>query len=77
MSKAALNMGVRVLSSSLARRGLTCVVLSPGWVKTDMGGRNAPVDPETSVRGMRRVINRLTRADTGGFFDYRGKPVPW
>jgi NAD(P)-dependent dehydrogenase (short-subunit alcohol dehydrogenase family) len=77
MSKAALNMGVRVLAASLAPRGITCVVLAPGWVKTDMGGASAPVDPRTSIRGMRRLIDGLTRADTGGYYDYRGKVVPW
>jgi NAD(P)-dependent dehydrogenase (short-subunit alcohol dehydrogenase family) len=77
MSKAALNMGVRTLSSGFAPRGIICVVLSPGWVRTDMGGRNAPVDAPTSVRGMRRVIHRLTRSDSGRFYDYQGKAVPW
>jgi len=51
--------------------------LHPGWVKTDMGGAAAPVTPEDSVAGMRRVLDRVGMADTGGFFNYDGSPLPW
>lgn len=74
-SKTALNMAWRTLA--LAERDLTCVVLHPGWVQTRMGGANAPVTPEESIAGMRRVIDGLTQEDSGEFFDYRGERVPW
>jgi NAD(P)-dependent dehydrogenase (short-subunit alcohol dehydrogenase family) len=74
-SKTALNMAWRTLA--LANRDLACAVLHPGWVQTRMGGPNAPVQPEESIAGMRRVIDGLTSADSGEFFDYQGNRVPW
>jgi len=74
-SKTALNMAWRTLA--LANRDLTCAVLHPGWVQTRMGGANAPVEPQDSIAGMRRVIDGLTREDSGEFFDFKGERVPW
>jgi len=74
-SKTALNMAWRTLA--LANKDLTCAVLHPGWVVTRMGGPNAPVQPEESIAGMRRVIEGLTPADSGEFFDFQGNRVPW
>lgn len=76
-SKAALNMFVRTLAGELADKRYVCVVLSPGWVQTEMGGAGAPLSPEKSVRGMLDVIDRTTPKESGGFFDYRGKEQPW
>jgi NAD(P)-dependent dehydrogenase (short-subunit alcohol dehydrogenase family) len=74
-SKAALNMLVKGLAAT--QRDIIVVALSPGWVRTDMGGESAPLSPEASVSGMRRVIAGLTIADTGKFLSYEGKPIPW
>jgi NAD(P)-dependent dehydrogenase (short-subunit alcohol dehydrogenase family) len=76
-SKAALNMFNRSLARELADEGFTCVVISPGWVRTDMGGSRAPLSPAESIQGMITVINGLTTEDTGGFFNYRGERLPW
>lgn len=75
MSKAALNMGMSCLAIELLPRDVKVAVLHPGWVKTDMGGEEAPLSPEDSVAGLRQVIAGLTT--TGGFFDYTGKQLPW
>ncbi|MFQ5954866.1 MAG: SDR family oxidoreductase [Kiloniellales bacterium] len=76
-SKAALNAAVVSLTGDLAARGITAVVIHPGWVKTDMGGPGAALTPARSVAAMRRVFQRLTAADAGRFFNHDGATVPW
>ena len=76
-SKAALNMLVKGLAANLQAKGVVVVALSPGWVRTDMGGAGAPLAPETSVSGLRHVIAGLKPADSGKFLSYDGTPIPW
>ena len=76
-SKAALNNVMKSLSVDWRRDGIIAVVLDPGWVKTDMGGKNAPTPPEQSVAGMRKVIAGLTLADSGKFLRWNGRERPW
>jgi NAD(P)-dependent dehydrogenase (short-subunit alcohol dehydrogenase family) len=76
-AKAAANAMVRSLAVDLAPRGVICIALSPGWVRTDMGGPAAPVSPEDSVTGMRRVIDGLDLGSTGRFLVYDGSTLPW
>jgi hypothetical protein len=52
-------------------------VLSPGWVKTDMGGPNANLTPEQSITGMRKVIADLTPDVTGTYWNFDGRTLPW
>ena len=58
-------------------RGLACVLLSPGWVKTRMGGGGAEITAEESVGDMRALIERLTLDDTGRFLRRNGSELPW
>jgi len=76
-SKAAVNMVVKSLSIDLAPRGITCIVMNPGWVRTDMGGPGGKISPAESISGMRRVIGTLKPADTGKFFNHDGGVYPW
>jgi NAD(P)-dependent dehydrogenase (short-subunit alcohol dehydrogenase family) len=76
-SKAALNMFTRTLALELKDEGITCIVMSPGWVRTDMGGPNANLSPNESITGMRKVIEDLTLADTGSYWNYDGTTLPW
>ena len=76
-SKTALNQFNKIWSVELASDGFTCVVLHPGWVRTDMGGPNASYSPEESVAGLVNVIEALTPEDNGGFYDFQGNPIPW
>ncbi|MGE6659917.1 SDR family oxidoreductase [Pseudomonas sp. NPDC077408] len=76
-SKAALNHMTRTFVSELGETGLTVLSMHPGWVKTDMGGDQAPLDVETSTRGM---VEQVTRAVGHGghlYLDYQGEPLPW
>jgi len=76
-SKTALNMEWRSLSIDTASRGLICVVLHPGWVRTDMGGSAAPITIDQSVPAMVRVIDGLAPADNGRFINYDGTAIEW
>jgi NAD(P)-dependent dehydrogenase (short-subunit alcohol dehydrogenase family) len=77
VSKAALNMAVRLAAIPMAEQGIRSVALHPGWVKTDMGGPSAPLEAPESVSGMLRVIDTLPADARGDFIDYRGETLPW
>jgi NAD(P)-dependent dehydrogenase (short-subunit alcohol dehydrogenase family) len=76
-SKAALNAAMKSLSIDLKDRGIGVLILHPGWVRTDMGGPQAPTSPEESVAGMRGVMDRFTPAASGRFINFRGEELPW
>jgi NAD(P)-dependent dehydrogenase (short-subunit alcohol dehydrogenase family) len=76
-SKAAVNMVMRSAAIDLKGRRIVCVVINPGWVKTDMGGPGAPLIPQESVTAMRRLIASLRLKDSGKFYDYSGNAYPW
>jgi NAD(P)-dependent dehydrogenase (short-subunit alcohol dehydrogenase family) len=76
-SKAAVNMVMRSVAAELVPRGITCVVVNPGWVKTRMGGAGAPLPVQDSVAAMRRLFERLRPGDSGKFFDHDGGEHPW
>lgn len=76
-SKAAVNMVMKNLAIQLKPRGIAACTLHPGWVKTDMGGANAPIDVHQSVAGMRAVIDQLSVDNAGRFIAYDGQQIPW
>jgi NAD(P)-dependent dehydrogenase (short-subunit alcohol dehydrogenase family) len=76
-SKVALEMFMRRLAAELKGEGFICIALDPGWVKTDMGGPNAPLTPPESVAGMRKVLDGLKPEDTGKFWSHDGTLDPW
>lgn len=73
-SKAALNAYWAALARELP---VPVVLLHPGWVQTDMGGRSAPLAAADSVAALRRVIAGLTPKDSGSFLGHDGSPIPW
>jgi NAD(P)-dependent dehydrogenase (short-subunit alcohol dehydrogenase family) len=77
MAKAALNMMSKSLAVDLRGDGITSIVINPGWVQTDMGGEHAAITPAESVRGMLRVIESATLAETGEFLDWKGGRYPY
>lgn len=76
-SKVALNAVMKSLAVDLESRGITVFVLHPGWVKTDFGGPSALISADESVSGMRSVISGARLDDSGAFFNYDGKSIPW
>ncbi|RAS20486.1 SDR family oxidoreductase [Paraburkholderia bryophila] len=77
-SKAALNDALKL--ASLEARRATCVSLHPGWVRTDMGGAQAAIEPARSVTGMREVLAQAAAMHeefNGRFYQYDGTPLDW
>jgi NAD(P)-dependent dehydrogenase (short-subunit alcohol dehydrogenase family) len=77
LSKVALNMAMRNMHLELSGEGFITLAIDPGWVRTDMGGPQAPLLPEESVRGILQVIDRSTAEHGGRFLRYDGSELPW
>ncbi len=75
MSKVALNMFNMCLAKEFPQ--LTCLVLHPGWVQTEMGGAGATVPVRDCSLGLYKVITGAKSAQSGGFFNYTGEALPW
>ena len=76
-SKAALNMLTKQTAIDLAQFGIKVVSLSPGWVKTEMGGPEAKYEIMDSVKKILSVTDHLTTEQNGGFWGEDGKEIPW
>lgn len=82
-AKAGLNALLHGASVELARshKHLACVCLHPGTVATDFttkyAGRHPTVAPDKAAARLLAVIEGLTAADSGRFYDYAGKEIPW
>ena len=76
-TRTALNQVVKSLSIDLEKDHVNVLAMSPGWVKTDSGGKGALIDIKTSVVGMINVISKLNRESSGSFMDYKGEIIPW
>lgn len=77
MGKAAQNMATVLLAHALAERGIVVVALHPGWVRTDMGGARAELEPAEAVAALLGLIAGLAPRDSGRFLDRNGQPLPW
>lgn len=76
-SKAALNSVMKSLSVVLKERGIRVNMLSPGWVRTDMGGADAPLSAQQSATMLYDNIVALGAEDTGLFIGIEGNLIPW
>ncbi|CAL8309261.1 unnamed protein product [Lota lota] len=77
ISKAGLNMLTTCTALELQKDNILSVLLHPGWVRTDMGGKEADIDRQESVSGLLSVIDSLTEKHNGAFLDYKGASLPW
>jgi NAD(P)-dependent dehydrogenase (short-subunit alcohol dehydrogenase family) len=76
-SKAALNSLIRSFRARHASADITVLALHPGVVRTGMGGPGAPLDIETSARGLVDVMTQRRGHGGQAFVDYRNKIIPW
>jgi NAD(P)-dependent dehydrogenase (short-subunit alcohol dehydrogenase family) len=76
-SKAALNAAMKSAVNDLKGRGISVVVIHPGWVQTDMGGPSGLLSVEQSAKAIRELLGRVSIEDTGKFFNYDGTVIPW
>jgi NAD(P)-dependent dehydrogenase (short-subunit alcohol dehydrogenase family) len=76
-SKAALNAAMKSIAIDQRNEKIAVLILHPGWVKTDMGGLNAPMESAESVAKMCETINAFTLEQSGNFLRYDGTLLPW
>ena len=76
-TKAALNAVMVSAAHDLKPRGITAVILHPGWVRPDMGGPNGEISAAESVAAMRRTLSRVGPEDAGSFYEIDGSIIPW
>ncbi|TNJ43803.1 SDR family oxidoreductase [Tamlana fucoidanivorans] len=77
MSKAALNMFTARLAAKLKSKDIWVVAMSPGWVKTRMGGAEALLTVSQSIYKMAKLIDGLNSEDSGKFYSEEGDRKPW
>ncbi|NPD88400.1 MAG: SDR family oxidoreductase [Asgard group archaeon] len=76
-SKAALNMITKILSNDLRDKGIVVLVIHPGWIKTDMGGPNAPQEIEEPISMIIDLVEKSDLSQSGKFLDWKGNELPW
>ncbi|XP_054717125.1 C-factor-like [Uloborus diversus] len=74
ISKAALNMSMRVIASNVKEQGILVVMMCPGWVKTDMGTEHAEITAEESISTILKTLQKLDDSHHGAYMDRFGKP---
>lgn len=76
-SKTALNSAMKSIAIDIKQTQIAVLILHPGWVKTDMGGLNAPMEIAGSVSKMRETIANFTLEQSGDFLRFDGSKLPW
>lgn len=77
ISKASLNMAMRVMAAVVKEDKILIVNICPGFVKTDMGGEHGDLEPEESVSTILNTIAKLDETHHGTYMDRHGNPYPW
>lgn len=65
------------MSVDLKKDNILVVSIHPGWVKTDMGGKGAPLDVETSIKGIFETLGTFKEENSGNFYQYDGEKLNW
>ncbi|KAL6306198.1 hypothetical protein BKA93DRAFT_748543 [Sparassis latifolia] len=75
ISKTALNM--LTYKQATNKPEIIAISLDPGWVKTEMGGEGAFLEPSDSVAGIIKTLQGLTSENSGKFYRYNGESIIW
>jgi NAD(P)-dependent dehydrogenase (short-subunit alcohol dehydrogenase family) len=76
-SKAALNMLIRCVAARDPQDTRTYLVMTPGWVRTDLGGPDAALGIEDSIPGVVDTIESQSGRGGVHYLDYQGHTLPW
>ena len=76
-TKAALNAIMVSAAHDLKPRGITAIILHPGWVRTDMGGPNGEISTAESATQLRNILAKVSLENAGDFYDIDGSIIPW
>lgn len=76
-SKTAFNQVSKSLAVQLGAQNIIVAPIHPGWVQTDMGGPNAPIDAKTSVENMIQTFSNITPEQAGLLLNYDGTVIPY
>ena len=76
-SKTALNKSVALLADILKEKEVKVLAMCPGYVKTRMNGGGANLEPEESIAGMLKQIEKLDLDSSGSFVRYNGESINW
>lgn len=77
MSKAAVNIAGVSLAHDLADRGIAVGLLHPGFVRTEMTGRQGNVEPEEAAANLIARIDEISLDNSGAFRHAEGSTLPW
>lgn len=77
ISKTAVNRAMKIMAHDKSLGKSIVVAIAPGHNKTDMGGKNAKLDPDESMKLVKDLIENLTSKHHGRFLYYDGKELPW
>jgi NAD(P)-dependent dehydrogenase (short-subunit alcohol dehydrogenase family) len=77
MSKAALNVQTTILKNDLSRFGFRVLAVHPGWLRTEMGGSEADLDPTESALALVQLATRTPPEGEPTYLDYTGKALEW
>jgi NAD(P)-dependent dehydrogenase (short-subunit alcohol dehydrogenase family) len=76
-SKAAVNSVMRGIAQNWTKDGVTVVMLHPGWMRTSMGGTDAPNLVSDSAKLVKTAIDKAGPNDNGRYVDTDGNDMPW
>ncbi len=77
MSKAALNMQSKILQNRLSEFGIKIIAVHPGWLKTGMGGEEAPDSPDEAAGLIVALSDKKWDLNGPIYMDSAGKAMNW